>query len=393
MLKKLAVDNFKSHENVEVIFSPRVTVFTGKSLSGKTNLAVRALDWAINGKPKAFKFLFKFAKEPIVKTILDVDDRTVTHIKTKSKEQYLLSGVKDPFIGAEVPDQISNLLNFTEINMQGQLDQPFLITSSPGEITRVINRVTKLEEVDKWTSDVTSMVNTANVKIGLVKEEIKVKEKKLKEYEGLEKIEEPLGRLDIVQNKIDKLDFETRLLERFIDDITLTEKEIESLKWVDEAASLLTQVTETETFISWIDDLLETDEKIYQLEEEIETLDGIDDLFRELNGIVLWQGKYESLENTVQDISVLEREIKVIEKISISFKELGVIDGWLIEYDEDEELIWNFEETEKEVNELEGKVEAERFKYTEKLRELKICPTCFGDMDDAAVKRIEEGLG
>ncbi|KKL62080.1 hypothetical protein LCGC14_2188780, partial [marine sediment metagenome] len=315
MLKKLTVDNFKSHEHVEVIFSPRVTVFTGKSLSGKTNLAVRALDWAINGKPRAFKFLFKFAKDPIVKTILDVDDRTVTHIKTKTKEQYILSGVKDPFKGAEVPDQISSLLNFTEINMQGQLDQPFLITSSPGEITRVINRVTKLDEVDDWIRNVTSQVNTANAKIELIKEEIKVKEKKLKEYEGLEKIEEPLDLLEKVSNKIITLDTDIKELIMLIGDLSWNEEEIESLKWVDEAASLLLQVTEIESFIIHVDDLLETDDRIYQLEEEIQVLDGIDDLFRELNGIVLWQGKYESLENTVQDISVLEREIKVIEKI------------------------------------------------------------------------------
>ncbi len=407
VLQKLTVQNYQSHEHSEIIFSPKVTVITGKSQSGKTAI-LRALRWLAKNRPKGFRFQSHFAKREWVRqseskivweaatqtqVALDVDDRTVTHIKSKSKEQYLLSGVKDPFKGAEVPDQISSLLNFTEINMQGQLDQPFLITSSPGEITRVINRVTKLDEVDKWNSDVTTMVNTANVKIGLAKEEIKVKEKKLKEYKGLEKIEEPLDRLDIVQNKINNLDIGIKLLSELVENLGWNEEEIESLKWVDEAASLLTQVTETETFISWIDSVLETDDRIYQLEEEIQVLDGIDDLFRELNGIVLWQGKYETLENIVQSISVIENEIKVIEKIKVSFSELNDIDEWLIEYDEDEELIWNFEETEKEVKELVEIVGMEKLQYTEKLRELKICPTCFGDMDDEAVKRIGEGLG
>ncbi len=390
MLKKLTIKNFQSHEHTEIVFSPKVTVITGRSQSGKTAI-LRALNWLINSRPRGFRFHSHFAKkEDKTEVILEINDRIIFHVKDKAEEGWFVNG--SIYKGADIPDEILNLLNFTEINMQGQLEEPFLITSSPGEITRVINRVTKLDEVDDWIRNITSQVNTANSQISLVQDEIQEIGEKIERYEGLEKIEEPLDRLDIVQNKVNDLDIGIKLLSQLIEDLGWNEEEIESLKWVDEAEKLLLQVTETETFISWVDNVLETDDRIYQLEEEIQVLDGINDLFRELNDIVLWFGKYEGLENIVQNIRVIGKEIKVIERINVSFKELDDITEWLIEYEEDEELIWNFEETEKEVNEFEKKVETERFKYTEKLKELKICPICFGDMNDEAVKRIEEGL-
>ena len=390
MLKKLTIKNFQSHEHTEIVFSPKVTVITGRSQSGKTAI-LRALNWLINSRPRGFRFHSHFAKkEDKTEVILEINDRIIFHVKDKAEEGWFVNG--SIYKGADIPDEILNLLNFTEINMQGQLEEPFLITSSPGEITRVINRVTKLDEVDDWIRNITSQVNTANSQISLVQDEIQEIGEKIERYEGLDEIEEPLDRLDIVQNKVNDLDIGIKLLSQLIEDLGWNEEEIESLKWVDEAEKLLLQVTETETFISWVDNVLETDDRIYQLVEEMQVLDGIDDQFRELNDIVLWFGKYERLENIVQNIRVIGKEIKVIERINVSFKELDDITEWLIGYEEDEELIWNFEETEKEVNEFEKKVETERSKYTEKLKEMKICPICFGDMNDAAVKRIEEEL-
>lgn len=391
MLKKLTVQNFQSHENTEIIFSPKVTVITGKSQSGKTAI-LRALNWLINSRPRGFRFHSHFADDP-TRIELEVDNKLIVHEKSKTKEKYnLIKNIALGFIGSEVPDEIINLLNFTEINMQGQLDQPFLITSSPGEITRVINRVTKLDEVDDWIRNVTSQVNTANSQISLVQDEIQEIGEKIEKYEGLEKVEEPLDLLEKVEYKIISLIADIKDLSELIEDLGRNIESISALHWVDKSLIMLGQISDLDESIEKTDELLLVDERIYRLEEEIQVLDGVDDLFRELNDIVLWQKEYEIFENIVWIICTIEKEIKVIEKINVSFKELNDIDEWLIEYDEDEELVWNFEETEKEVSDLEEKVETERFKYTEKLKKLKICPICFGDMDDEAVRRIEEGL-
>ena len=67
-----------------------------------------------------------------------------------------------------VPDQIEETLNLSELNIQEQFDIPFLVMTSPGEIARTINRITKLEKVDEWVSKLTTKVNQNNTKIKLL---------------------------------------------------------------------------------------------------------------------------------------------------------------------------------------------------------------------------------
>jgi len=64
--------------------------------------------------------------------------------------------------GQTVPEEVQAVLEIGDINVQGQLDQHFLITSSGGDVARTINKITKLENVDKWTSELTTNINTTS---------------------------------------------------------------------------------------------------------------------------------------------------------------------------------------------------------------------------------------
>ncbi len=352
MLNKLAVIKYQSHSRSEVTFSRMFTAITGRSQSGKTGL-LRALNWVVNGKPRGFRFNSNFTKDP-TEVILDLDgNRKISHLKSKNKEVYTLDGKSDDYTGAQVPDKIESLLNFTEINMQSQLEEPFLITSSPGKITRVINKVTNLDKVDLWTSKITTKVNDTNKEIGFVKQEIKTKEDELLVYKGLETIERPLDQFERLSEKIEEDVFEIDEMYQIITDFEDVTLELNALQWVDEAVIALDQVSKLEKEILHLDDLLYTVEIVEELEQEIQCLDGIDELYEELIEIDEWLKEYERLQ-------FLSRLV-VISK--------------------------------KEINSYERTVEIAVGDYNKELKDQGICPTCFSLVTDKVMKKIQRELG
>lgn len=352
MLNKLTVINYQSHNRSEVTFSRWFTAITGRSQSGKTGL-LRALRWLAIGKPRGFRFNSNFTKDP-TEVILDLDNnRKIFHLKSKNKETYTLDGKSDDYTGVQVPDKIASLLNFTEINMQNQLDEPFLITSSPGKITRVINEVTNLDKVDLWTSKITTKVNDTNKEIGFVKQEIETKETELLEYLDLECIERPLEQFERLSEKIENMVFEIDEMYQIITDIEDVTVELNALCWVDKALIELDQVSKLEKEIIYLDDLLYTAETVEELEQEIQCLDGIDELYEELIEIDEWLKEYKTLTFLFQSVLTIKIEMREYE----SDVEIAVVD------------------------------------YNKELKDQGICPICFSLVTDKVMKKIERELG
>jgi DNA repair protein SbcC/Rad50 len=189
MVKKLTLQNFQTHKKTAVEFKPGVNAITGISDSGKTSL-LRALYWILQNRPAAGIVLSHWAKskdgkqtEPITAEILldngitvkrnkDIDENSYTIIDTEDKE------LKFEAIGKDVPEDVQLLLNMGEVNIQKQLDAPFLLSESAGEIARFFNEIIHLEDIDKALSAADSIKrqNTAELKSAeLLKTQIEAK--------------------------------------------------------------------------------------------------------------------------------------------------------------------------------------------------------------------------
>jgi hypothetical protein len=59
-------------------------------------------------------------------------------------------------VGTKVPDLVRRILNMDTVNMQDQLDQPYLVVGSKGDISRAVNRVIEAEVADKWLMELNS---------------------------------------------------------------------------------------------------------------------------------------------------------------------------------------------------------------------------------------------
>jgi len=159
MINGLRIKKFQSHEDSYFRFSPFVNIIQGLSTVGKSAV-LRSKRLLIDNRPSGGKFFSNFAgpkgetevefelDNGSVKITKDIRINKVgkkevkaTHYFLKTKEgEFTFTG-----IGESVPDQVSNLLNMSELNFQRQFDVPFLISSSTssGEIARTINRITK----------------------------------------------------------------------------------------------------------------------------------------------------------------------------------------------------------------------------------------------------------
>jgi len=167
MIKKLLVQNFQSHEESELELHPGVNILSGQSDSGKTAL-LRALDWALNNKPQGDDF--RREGSDTTEVHVDMDTHLVKRWKRKTVDNcYGLldkaeaddeDGGYEEFkaFGASVPGDIAEAVNMMAINWQRQLDAPFLLSNTSGEVARMLNQIVRLDVIDTALSRISAMV-------------------------------------------------------------------------------------------------------------------------------------------------------------------------------------------------------------------------------------------
>lgn len=153
MIKSLT-STFRSHENTRLEFSPCVNIIIGPSDSGKSNI-VRTMNWIISNRPLG-ENVIPIGKELAEAQMIVERDKSqigVTRRKGKSVNEYVLniSGEDIPFssFGTSPPLPVLEALNLSDINVQKQNEQYFLVFDSPGQVATYIRFITGLDKVDQ----------------------------------------------------------------------------------------------------------------------------------------------------------------------------------------------------------------------------------------------------
>jgi chromosome segregation ATPase len=204
MLKQLHIENFRTWKSAILDFCSGVNVIVGAPDSGKTNI-VRAVNWVLYNRPLGNRMQSDFSEEPVSVTIR-FDDTVAVLKKVKDKSVYLYNGKDYRAIDKEVPDVISSGANISELNIQEQLDEPYLICSSPGEVARELNKITHLENIDEWVSNLTTMINSENKVLRLLEIDVKEREQQIDKFGDLEVIDDELKTLEELQRDIQAYD-------------------------------------------------------------------------------------------------------------------------------------------------------------------------------------------
>lgn len=201
-ISKLLIENFQAHEKTKIELVPGINVFIGSSDSGKSSV-LRALKWVLLNQPNGNSFHSFWSKNTKVKAM--VADKVITRIRTKSKNQYKLGDELFEAFGATVPEEISLHHNIKENNIQNQMDAPFLLSQSSGEVARLCNRAVNLELIDTVSSAIRGVLLNTRQRLSFCKEGLENEKIKLEKYDNIPKITKliDLGEQK-EQSKIDK---------------------------------------------------------------------------------------------------------------------------------------------------------------------------------------------
>lgn len=284
MITSLKLENFQSHKETELHFHPGVNVIVGSTDSGKTAI-IRALKEIIWNRPGGTECISHWAK--VMSVQITVETVTIRKEKSSSRNAYIVNGREYVAFGRDVPDDVKKILGMDEINMQMQMDSPFLLSQSSGEIALHFNRIAKIDNIHNTISN------------------IKQKSKKLEQSQQF-KLQE-IGNLN---EKINKLSF----LEKM-------EVEVEVLEQMED------RKTGLESGVKKLRELVKT---YIKTEDELKKLAPILDVEKRVNSLLSIMSEKGELENrksgllrALKNLNDIEYQLK--KKIEVSRLEMPVI--------------------------------------------------------------------
>lgn len=200
MIKSLEIHNYQSHKYSKLEFTDGVNVIIGVSDSGKSAV-IKALRWLIWNRPTGDDFRSNWGGETEVKLTID-DGLIIQRIKNKSDNIYNLAKQEYKAFKTEVPEEILRTLNINEINLQQQLDLPFLLSSTPGEVAQHFNKIAHLDQIDNGIRKVQQWIRGIEQDIASNEKQAKQLEEELQNFAHLDVFEEDLEVLEEMQNQL-----------------------------------------------------------------------------------------------------------------------------------------------------------------------------------------------
>ena len=213
MISSLHVENFQSHMGSTLNFHPGVNVIVGSSDSGKTAL-LRSIIWVVNNRPLGTAYIRTGSSRTRVTVTLNphyggnasadlpeaapAGQLTILRERSARKNLYEVNGVTYDTPARDVPPEVTQAFGMSDLNLQAQLDQPFLILDSPGEIAAWVNKVTKLDKVDDLILDLARKLNEWKDSVVRTKADVEILEDRLsgKQFMNLDLYERLVGQYD-----------------------------------------------------------------------------------------------------------------------------------------------------------------------------------------------------
>jgi len=198
MFKTLHIQNFQSHKDTLLEFDPGVNVIIGQSDSGKTAI-LRALKWLITNRPGGDAFRSNWGGDTLIN--LSMEEGRIQRIKSAKNNMYLLNDQEFKAMGMDVPEEIKSVLNINEVNLQAQLDRPFLLDDSSGEVAQYFNQIARLDIIDTGRKNIEKWYRQITSDIQYKESEKERLEENSKEYAYLPKLEIDIEVIEQLEEK------------------------------------------------------------------------------------------------------------------------------------------------------------------------------------------------
>ncbi len=210
MIKKLQIRNFRTHGKLDIDFSPLVNSIIGRNAVGKSTI-IRAIRWVVRNKPAGDSVINWDADKASVR--LTIDESKITRTRGKGVNLYRLNKEK-PYkaFGNNVPEEIEKIVNLSDINFQGQHEAPFWFCETAGEVSRQLNTIVNLEEIDKTLSNIASALHKSRTTIEIIEDRLREALTQQDSLIYVEQMNKDLKGVETTQNQYQEKTTESTLL-------------------------------------------------------------------------------------------------------------------------------------------------------------------------------------
>lgn len=332
MIKKLTLRNFQAHHDSVLEFAPGVNVIIGSTDSGKSSI-IRAIRKVCKNRPLGDAYRSHWGGDTEI--TLELSDGMVS-FKKGAEEGYHVGDLHFKAFKTDVPDEVITALNMNDVNLQSQLDRPFLLENSAGEVAAHFNRIANLSSIDKVRSNLKSESTSNSDEIKRLTTNIDKASKELITYDYLDKVEKEVEVLeDLVKmylknvNQLNDIKIIIVKIYSIETDLKLAAIEIKAEEVINKLLNLLEQINTITKQKQAIESIIEN---IKEYDELIEHDTSID-VLKTINNALNILGKADELNNQKQLIStLLINHSNTIELITKYQKELQKLQK---EWDED----------------------------------------------------------
>lgn len=225
MISKVEIENFQSHKKTVMEFDPGVNVLIGKSDRGKSAI-FRAINWPISNRPLGDSFRSEWGGDTRV-VLFTSEGNKIERLrstgKSVSRNEYILNDQILKAFGTEVPEEVRNILQIDAFNIQAQMDAPFLLSSTPGEAARLLNKAASIDAIDQTISGIKNALQKIDA-------DTKYKERQLEKYQQDIKLYDNLPEIELVIEAVEGLEKEVEGLVRGQAALNRVKKEIERVE-------------------------------------------------------------------------------------------------------------------------------------------------------------------
>jgi len=206
--------NFETHEDTFIEFVVGITVIKGSTDQGKSSIR-RALTYVVFSKPVQGRAKDKSKDSYVTLRCSGVPAITRGRTGGKSGNNYYRIGSKevcakekDPLkaFKREVPSEIVRMLDLTEVNIQEQFKEYYLLQSTPGQAAKTIHKLLGMDLVDKTTKVANSAIAAQKKLLESRKIQIENIETDIKKYNYIESLESELNELEVVIQEYEELE-------------------------------------------------------------------------------------------------------------------------------------------------------------------------------------------
>lgn len=301
MFKRVEINNYQSHKHTVLDLHEGVNVIIGSSASGKTAI-FRAINWIIDNRPLSTRRFSRWIKKDkkligeASATLTTKDGHEIKRARNKDENFYQVDDL-EPYDApkSQIPEEITKLLNLTSVNIQNQMDQPFLVSFSGPEVSRFLNNVIRMDIIDTTLSQADKRKRQFRKKI----EELNIKlidnKAELDEYKWLDgPASDLIDRLEAVTQKKQEIDEQ---IDKLCDDIDR----------VNELKGTIPNISNWDRVQEIIDSLSSIIEKKQQINEEGVLLkEQIEDYESQTALIPTWD--IERAQGIINEVDVLARK-------------------------------------------------------------------------------------